>query len=396
MRIRIPIRLLPLLVLMPVFLGCETKHAVGFEEKLLATIPEQYENVSQETFSLDGKRVAYIVKAKDKEFVVVDDKPGTEYDYVNDLQFSLNGKRFGYNAGIGKKYFGVIDGKQGLGSEIMTHFAFSQDGRKMAYAVKQDGKSFVIVDDQIGPQFDFVMEPKFDSAGHVFYLAKYGNNILDDHGWVAIMDQDVVLLIEGYPSDFTFSPDFSFAYVVNKNDRTYMVVNKEISQAYYQVGPPVFSPDGKLLAFAASEKEGATFLVVVKTPPKEKTGGERSEPLEGLSKGPEFDAVSDDVFFRADGSLVAYTARKNGKWIIVADGKELADFDEVFSPILSADGATLAYVAQQSGKEFIVVRDRKGPALDYVRNPRFSDDGRSVGYGARQGKQLWWKVMNLQ
>ncbi len=54
MGIRTPVRLLPLLLLMPIFLGCENKHAVGFEEKLLATIPEQYENVSQETFSLDG------------------------------------------------------------------------------------------------------------------------------------------------------------------------------------------------------------------------------------------------------------------------------------------------------------------------------------------------------
>src|SRR5260370_40171585 len=95
-RIRVPVWLLALLVLMPMFLGCENKHAVGFEDKLLATIPEQYENVSQETFSPDGKRAAYIIKGKDKGFVVLNDKPEPEYDYVNELQFSRDGGRFAY------------------------------------------------------------------------------------------------------------------------------------------------------------------------------------------------------------------------------------------------------------------------------------------------------------
>lgn len=84
MRIRSFLKLLLwLFVLILLFLGCTRKSPVGPSEKLLATIPDRFEDVSQETFSPDGKQVAYRVKAKDKEFVVLNDKSGPEYDHVN-------------------------------------------------------------------------------------------------------------------------------------------------------------------------------------------------------------------------------------------------------------------------------------------------------------------------
>jgi hypothetical protein len=59
-----------LFVLILLFCAGYEKHSVGnvvppgFEERLLATIPDGFNDVSQETFSPAGKLVAYVVRAK--------------------------------------------------------------------------------------------------------------------------------------------------------------------------------------------------------------------------------------------------------------------------------------------------------------------------------------------
>jgi Tol biopolymer transport system component len=375
--------------------ACKAKRPVGPTDKLLATIPDRFEEVSQETFSPGGKQVAYIVNARGKGFVVLNDKPGPEYDYVNELQFSRNEERFAYVAGIGKRFFAVIDGKQELWSEVMTSVVLSQDGRHAAYDVKQAGKQFVVVDDVIGPRFDFVLDLSFAPDGDVVYLAKNGGQIMDGQGWVLMMGKDELPLVEGHPFGPTISPDFqTIAYVTIRNDGAHVVVNNKLGRAYHQIGHPLFSPNGKLLAYSASEKEGIEFLVILKAKSISENG-EAKEVFEEFYKGAEFDGIG-DLFFSADGSRFAYHAGKKGKLIIVTGDREFTDFDEAFSPVFSGDGTRLVYIAKQTSKEFVVVGDQKGPALDVVRDPIFSEDGKTVLYGARQGKQLWRKVMEVK
>jgi Tol biopolymer transport system component len=404
-----PLSLLFVLILL--FCGCKTVGKVvpsGFEERLLATIPEKFDNVSQETFSPDGKQVAYSVKAKNKEFVVLNDKPGPEYDAVYDLQFSHDGGHFAYVAEVGKKYFAVIDGKQGLGSDVLSSPVLSKDGRHVAYSVMQDGKEFVVVDDAIGPRLNFVLELGFAPDGDVIYLTNKGGDVMGDSGWVLMMGKDELPLV-GNPSSFAISPDFqSWAYTTTRNDGDYVVVvNNKAVRAYRRAGSPLFSPNGKLLAYAASDSVGTEFLVALKATSITENG-ETKDVFEESYKGPEFSEEPLDIhylFFSSDGSRFAYQAGKDGKFIFclfalnritVTGERELTDFDPTSLPVFNGDGTKFVYLAKKSGKEFVVVGDQKGPAFDVVQNPVFSEDGKTILYGARQGRQLWRKVMDAR
>lgn len=56
----------------------------------------------------------------------------------------------------------------------------------------------------------------------------------------------------------------------------------------------------------------------------------------------------------------------------------------------------IAYKGGVSTRQYIVVGDQKGPDFDDVGPPIFSPDGKRVAYGARKGRQLWWKVTEVQ
>jgi hypothetical protein len=59
-------------------------------------------------------------------------------------------------------------------------------------------------------------------------------------------------------------------------------------------------------------------------------------------------------------------------------------------------GALIAKWRFRKGPEFIVVGDKVGPPFDSVTQPVFSPDGSKVAFGAMQGKELWWKVMEVR
>jgi len=362
---------------------------------LIASITEDVQAVSQITYSPDGRRAAYIVKRDGKELVVLNDKAGPEYAYVNELQFSRDGSRFGYIAGEGKKessrYVAVIDGVQGLWSEVHPRLAFSRDGHHAAYDAKQNGKMFVVVDDQIGPRFDYIFDLNFAADSEIYYFAKNGGGVLDYDGWVLVLGKDQLPLGKGFPSEPTISENYEhIAYTLSRDEGTHLVIDNQVGKTYYQIKSPVFSSDGKSLAFVANFKEDADFLVIATI----ETSTDHSEKpiVHETTRSPEYDAIT-DVILNSDGSKFAYRAIKNGKRIVVTSDRQIPDFDEVFSLLFSADGKKLAFVAGLNGKELVVLADQRGPAFDEIRDPVFSADGQALWYGARDGKQLWWKVM---
>jgi len=72
------------------------------------------------------------------------------------------------------------------------------------------------------------------------------------------------------------------------------------------------------------------------------------------------------------------------------------DFDEVGEPVFSSGGATVAYRARRDKKWLIVAGEKLGPEFDEVFHPCFSSDGSKVAYGAKQGREFWWKVMDVR
>lgn len=189
-------------------------------------------------------------------------------------------------------------------------------------------------------------------------------------------------------------------------------------EEFDRVGPPALSADGKHVAYRAHQ-------------------GDRCFAVVGKQRGPEVDLMTDPAI-SADGAVVAYAARRGGCWSLVVNGRE-SDLDRqpahvflsadgrsvgywhfesgaagssrvqvvvngkagpsftmVGSPVFSPDGQTVTYAADEGEQQYIVIGDRKVPVSGRASDPVFSPDGRKVGYGARLGREIWWKVLDVQ
>ena len=168
-------------------------------------------------------------------------------------------------------------------------------------------------------------------------------------------------------------------------------------------GQPVFSPNGKHLAYKLKTDDGMTIGVdgkatalwpdaFVHTPvwsPDSKhfayavTEGGTVSPFWEL--GPEGDS-----------------AIKGGKArLVVSDrrGKdpELGDeFLELGEPVWSADGERVAHAARTEDGWIVVCGEARSPAYDEVGALVFAPNGTTLCFGARTNRELWWRVMEVE
>lgn len=146
--------------------------------------------------------------------------------------------------------------------------------------------------------------------------------------------------------------------------------------------PVVFHPAGQGVAYVAARK-GQQYVVF------NGKAGKRYPAIGAVTISP-------------DGRRLAYAALEDAKWFIVADNHPGPRFDEVGEPVFSPDSRFLVYRARKDGKQFVVVADikarvlRQHPAYEMVFPVVFTDDGRSVAYGVKDGRNLIWKVEQLQ
>ncbi len=135
----------------------------------------------------------------------------------------------------------------------------------------------------------------------------------------------------------------------------------------------VVSPDSKRVAYVA--QRGVKLLVVV--------DGE---------EGKEYDDIGEDtLIFSPDSKRVAYRAQRGEKQLVVVDGVEGKEYDRVYTPIFSPDSKRVAYGAIRGEKQLVVVDGVEGKEYEGVDTPIFSPDSKRVAYGARQSKK--WMVV---
>ncbi len=99
------------------------------------------------------------------------------------------------------------------------------------------------------------------------------------------------------------------------------------------------------------------------------------------------------------GSRRYITAEKlklgKNRWVMVVDGKEGPEYEEIDYQWFSDDGRRLAYTARRGKNRWVMVVDGKeGPEYEGVTIPRFSPDSRHIAYGARRGQNRWFIVLD--
>lgn len=288
-----------------------------------------YRTVGRPVFSPNSKRLAYTARSKGKSYVVVDGRKYGPCMWPDKPLFSPDSKRVAWVAGYPDSWLTtgspdlhvVIDGKRHADGKAPL---FSPDGQGLAYIGLAKGREYVVRDGKRGKLYDRILDLRFSPDGkRLAYVA-------------ARLPRDRA---KSRPA--TGSADTRVRYKV------VLVVDGRESQAFDRiVCGPVFSPDGKRVAYAA--KQGKTAFAVI--------DGRKSRTHDDVPQ----------IIFGPKGRRVAYIAERGKKSYVVVDGKEGAEYGSVHPSTLcfSPDGRRLAYVAHKSNSRIVVVDATEGRPYD--------------------------------
>jgi len=234
----------------------------GQEEKIL------YDRILPSlTFSPDGDHLAYVAKKSGQTLVIIDGKIVKTYTDINfdtgTFVFSPDSKHFAYQAYKSSvNRFVVFDGNELKPRELVNCCQdigwgplFTPDSKHIIYVAKDNnGRKFVVQDEKVissESYFDIVYLT-VSPSGEAVYVAK------------PEADQKEVLVIGGKKIQVnydiisvpTFSPNGNhLAYVINKEDKKYVIVDNKESKAYDRILPGLyslyFSPDSRYLGYVA-------------------------------------------------------------------------------------------------------------------------------------------------
>lgn len=349
------------------------------------------------TWSPDSRHIAYIAQINRKHVLVVDGMAGNPYDEIDkfSIKFSPNCNAFAYVARKGGRSFVVVNGDEGksYGSIDPGMPIFSPDSKWMAYVGRAGGKSFVIVGAQ-EQQFDSVSMGTLTFSPNSQLLA-FGAK-MNEKCFVAVLGQDKPKTLEGHDNvlGVIFGPDSRrVASVTRLGARYYVLLDGEMKWGndFVEDQTLTFSPDGKRLACVALKE----FPAVV----DEKTVMRRKPcvSVDGIS-GELYEQIKARPLFSPDSQRVAYAAKGLASEMVVVDGKEGKEYDEVdaHSLLFSPDSKRMAYVAQRAGKYLAVLDGKEGKEYSHIGGLAFSPDGKHIAYAAQLPEEGFVAVDELE
>lgn len=264
----------------------------------------------------------------------------------------------------------------------MSFVTWAPSGDAVAYIDKRGAYYHVVVNGEKGPKLEYADWPVFSATGkHIAYRAREGDpghyrwfivhdgKRQPDYSWVSepAISPDGSMVAYwatengGKPSGLHASGDYFVVYGKKKGP--------EYSGQSISGVPPVISPDGSKVAYAAPEKLGQWHVVINKKPSR------KSFSFVGR------------VGFSRDGKYYGYPAVvKDLKWAIVdARGKTGPLFDAVSTPVFGK-GRKYAFIAREDGATFVVM-GKKRYTGDYVTVSELSvsPNGKRVAFAANQG-----------
>lgn len=292
--------------------------------------------VSPIFYSKDGGRYAYQVSRGEDRRVVVDGVVGKSYVEIgNEVLFSADGKHVMYRAAVARGEVLVVDGVElsKVGAIGENEYDFTPDGRP-AYRVQVDPQTYYMEfgDRENGP-YNFAVGTAVYSADgkHYAFEARRGNKVLlvIDEKETPEFDETTLVV---------FSPDGSrVAYAGRFGQKQYLTIDGSTSE-YDQIGPVVFSGDSRHVAAAVQKAGHSTILL----------DGKAVFNLDGLPRRLEFIPGSE--------GRIAFLTQKGPGWAAVIDGVTQKTFDDIGEIIPFSGGRHLLYGAS-SGKHDVIVAD---------------------------------------
>jgi hypothetical protein len=369
--------------------------------------------------SPDSLRVAYVESRNSDSVVFVNGKKVANFSTVGGLTFSRDSRRLAFVAKAPDGWYAVMDERtfgpwEAIGRGGVT---ISPDGTRLAYTAKQGNRWHLIVNAEIngGPYEGFgVGGPVFsEDSGRLIHVVKLGSS------WSVEVDGKTA---GRYPSvaqgSHCFSPDSKTVAViatVSAEDPNDPSVGEEAVVLDGEVGPTFsrrpggwglmseiyFSPDSKRVAYGV--KNGDTSWIIVDGQPQAKYsgihGGWRGNAT--WSKFPDYGKAScksEFIVFSPDSRQCSYAARDGDTDVLIIEGQVRGRYEHILDgPIsISPDSSRLAF-GIGVGKGHAVIADwTQSDVYSNLSGCRinFSPNSKSVGFVATKDDGLPLLVLN--
>lgn len=375
--------------------------SVAFTEKLKSgkarvvhgeTKSEEFDGIRVMGFAPDGKTLMFVASVGGKQCVVIDGKRGDLADEVSPPMFDATGTAV-YTVKRDGAMSVVVGEKAGEAYAGVADLTVSRDRKSIAYrAWNKANEEYVVVGDEKRGPYHSASGPAFSPDGRVLYVARKEIDKKIERFMVIGKEETPN---EGILDTPVVSPDgktiaYRAAELKPWPPKMFVVVGEKKSEISGEATRPVFSADGSSCAYWESDKKTGRYRVVV--------NGKAGEGYQLVLR----DSTGDPVF-SPDGKTVAYRVRPFepppapiDKWRMIVGEKKGEAYDYVSNPVFSPDGSTLAYVAQKERKCVVVIAEEEGPEHDTIYGFAFSPDGKKIAYGARDHRELWWKVIEVK
>ena len=368
-----------------------------------------FKNLGKDTpfFSPYTKRTAFTIYTDEFDHAVIDGEHGEKFLGLGRIIFSNDGKNYIYKAQTQTGQLVVLNGvKQREFKGIKDDPVFSPDGKKTAYTAFKNKKDAYVISGgkEYGP-YKNVREIKFSPDS-----SKLAFTAFIHKGWHLVVDGR-----ESKPykniMEITFSVNNETACVAQKKQKLFVLKNFTPLMEYKTIGKPVFSPDGKTLAYPAMETNKWQVIINGKKEAKfdnlgpvvfSKTGKnygyagiikDKATMVINGKKQETFDSIG-LIKFSEDENHHAYRARLKNKWFVIFDKKKGKSYLNVRQPIFNPVKNEIAYMAF-TGNDVLMVRNNKeGKNYKSIGLPKFSPDGELLAYHATNDNKLWFYNIN--
>lgn len=272
-----------------------------------------YDSIAKDylVFSADGKRLGYVAAKAKNWLAVIDGKEQPEYDRVDALQFSPDGQRVAYVARRGGVWRAVVDGKEHRTYEALVRSnrnLFSPDSKHVAYAAREGTRTFIVLDGEDGKPYDGIREESLvfsADSKRVAYIAKRGDK------WFTVIDGQEGPMFDQADGLRLGLADGRPVYVASTNKQWFVVRGTEEGPRFQDIltGTPVFSADGKQMAYGAVRAGKSVVLA----------DGFESQGYTAIGAG--------SITPGPDGKHVAFMASDNNQWKLVVDDAASREYD---------------------------------------------------------------------